>query len=494
VELWARLRHFELTWTGLFLLIAAFVAVLFLRRLLPERRRHRGRLSVLLLGVAPVLHLIATGFGLIGAPSISAALHLLNLCIVVVAATGVLGMIVFDLALGRTAVPTIARDLVQAGIFGGILFVVLRSGGIDPVSALTTSAVLTAVIGLALQNIMANVLAGVALQIDRTLTLGDWIQWGQRVGRIAEINWRSSSIVTREGDTAIVPNATLVSNEVLNLSRPTHARCVIVRVPVHHRHSPGEVRAALLPIFEGVAGVLADPAPVCAPFDFEVSRHLSIVSYGLVFWIDEPERQGAIEGEVRTRVWYAAERAGIEGPCPRPSDDDLEPRLSAIGRVSLLTPVGEPDRRELARSMRRLRFAEGERILRQGDEGSSLFVVDRGAVHVRASDGGSNGGDADGDIATLGPGDFFGEMSLLTGAPRAATCIAAKETVCWEIPSEGFRRIVDERPAIAEEISGLLAARQGALDDRRGAKREPTDLDGDKARLLARVRAYFHLG
>src|SRR5258708_15182750 len=121
-----------------------------------------------------------------------------------VAATGVLGMIVFDLALGRTRVPTIARDLVQAGVFGGMAFVVLKSGGIHPLSILTTSAVLTAVIGLALQSIMANVLAGLVLQIDRTFALGDWIQWGVRVGRIAEINWRSSSIVTREGDTAIV--------------------------------------------------------------------------------------------------------------------------------------------------------------------------------------------------------------------------------------------------------------------------------------------------
>src|SRR5262245_47349187 len=121
MDLWTRLHHFELTWPGLILLVGGFVASLFLRRLLPEHRRHRGRLGVLLLGLGPILHLIATALGLAGLESMSATLHLLNIFLVLVGITGVLSMLVFDVVLAHSAIPTITRDLVQTSVFGAMV-------------------------------------------------------------------------------------------------------------------------------------------------------------------------------------------------------------------------------------------------------------------------------------------------------------------------------------------------------------------------------------
>src|SRR5687768_4834412 len=118
MELWERLRHFELGWAGLAGLTAGFVLMLFLRRLLPPGRRNRGRISLLLLGIGPVLHLAATGLRLLGAPTLSGTLHLINMALILLGIAGTASLVVFDILLGRSRIPTIVRDLVQFAIFG----------------------------------------------------------------------------------------------------------------------------------------------------------------------------------------------------------------------------------------------------------------------------------------------------------------------------------------------------------------------------------------
>jgi small-conductance mechanosensitive channel/CRP-like cAMP-binding protein len=498
VEPWTKLLRFEPTWTGLFVLIGVFAATLWLRRLLPEDRRHRGRLSLLFLGVGPVLHLVASGLDLLGLRTVAATLHLLTLFLLLAGVTGATTLVVFDLALGRTPIPTLVRDLVQTTLFGSLALAILYSAGLDPLSVVTTSAVVTAVLGLALQSVIANTFAGVVLQVERSLALGDWIAIGDRVGRITEIRWRSSTLVTQEGDTALIPNLQLLANEVLNLSRPTRSRRVQVRVPFHHRHSPGEVRDALIPVIRDVPGVLQSPPPTCLPVEFDERE----IVHAVAFWVEDLAEERAIEGEVRQRIWYAAERAGLEGPCPpvptvpEPGEAgtpgqraELSRRLRALGRVALFQALAPGDREALARGVRRRRFTRGEVVIRQGEPGRSLFVVDQGSVRVGLDGGGS--------LATLGPGDFFGEMSLLTGEPRQATCVAERETTCDELDREALLPLFAAKPDLAEAIARDLARRQLALEERReelSAASEVQALSTRSETLFRRVRAYFHLG
>ena len=91
---------------------------------------------------------IASGFGLLGAASLSASLHLVNIAVALLGLAGLVGMVVFDLVLARTRLPTIARDLTQLVAFALLVILALRSGGLDPVHALAQSAVITAVLGL----------------------------------------------------------------------------------------------------------------------------------------------------------------------------------------------------------------------------------------------------------------------------------------------------------------------------------------------------------
>jgi small-conductance mechanosensitive channel len=99
---------------------------------------------------------------------------------------------------------------------------------------------------------------------------------------------------------------------VLNFSRPTGAHRMTVRIGFHYRHPPDEVKRVLLAAVREVAGVLDRPPPDCGPDDFGESA----VGYGLRYWIADFEQDTAIDEEVRTRIWYAAQHAGLEIPYP----------------------------------------------------------------------------------------------------------------------------------------------------------------------------------
>lgn len=490
MELWHRLRYLELTWTALFALVACWVGVLFLRRLLPEGRRERGRWSAYGLGVAPLLHLLATGLGLVGLPAVGASLHLANVALIVASATGVLSMLLFDVALARTrfAVPDIVRGFAHALLLLIILVGVLRGGGIDPLSIVTTSAVATAVVGLAMQNALANVGAGVLFQIDRTFRLGDWIQLGGRVGRVEAFEWRSTSLRTPGGDLAIVPNVHFLSNEVLNLSRPKLARRLVTRVPFHRGHFPHEVAAVVTAALRGVDGVLAEPPPACCPVEFGASS----VTYQAVYWIDHPEHQDRIEADVHTRIWYASWRAGLEGPCParaEPSEAELAERRATLAGVALLAPLDPAQRDALAPSLRPMRYVRGERILAEREAGDSMFLLATGSVSVEtARESGPRA------LATLGPGDAFGEMSLLTGEPRRATCYAASDCLCYALDASAFRALLASDPALAEALTGLVAQREReATRPSRDATTEGAERAAAHSALWSQVQAYFRL-
>src|SRR6185436_12286992 len=106
------------------------------------------------------------------------------------------------------------------------------------------------------------------------------------------------------------------------------------------------------------------------------------------------------------------------------------------------------DRELLAQSMRLVRFGAGEPIIRQGEPGDSLFIIIRGDVLVSLSASG-----IDQSVTTLRPGDVFGEMSLLTGEPRSATCSARSDVVGYVVDHRALKPLLSQRPQLAEHLS-----------------------------------------
>jgi len=508
MSVWQRLLEFTAagaftgTWMSIGTTVGALLAVVLLRRLLPRPDRQQGAATLILLLVGLLLGFSRLVFVAAGA-DMSTSGRVVNVLTTFFVALGVVNtavLFLFEVVPARTRLrlPVILRDLVQMLAFVVILFGSLSQSGLaNFVSFITTSAVLTAVVGLALQSTITNLFAGIVLHMDGALNVGDWVQVGTRVGRISQIRWRSTILRTTDGDNVIVPNGQFTIHDVYNYSRPTSKHRLTVKVAFSYQHPPNEVRQLLVVAARGAPGVIAEPVPDAFATDFAENGMVYVVR----FWIDDFVRAPEIEGEVRSRIWYAARRSGLEIPYPTRNvhvlssttagamDADTPERVAALRRIDLFAGLEPADLELLARGVRKVRFAAGEPIIRQGESGDSLFIIAQGDVLVSLGQGGINQ-----SVTTLKAGDFFGEMSLVTGEPRSATCTARTDVLCYVIDHDAFKGLLGERPQVAEQLSAILTSRQAALEKKGGELSARAALANEqRSKLLAKIRSFFDL-
>lgn len=145
--------------------------------------------------------------------------------------------------------------------------------------------------------------------------------------------------------------------------------------------------------------------------------------------------------------------------------------------------AGELD--ALASSARRVEFDGGSVLLRERDPSDSMFIVMEGTVAVSISDPGT-----DRSVATLGTGDIIGEMSLLTGAPRAATVIAQSRVVALEIDRSVIEPLLTAEPKLLDRFATMLEKRQTELDKLYGPGLWPF-YGPARSNLASVVRSHF---
>jgi small-conductance mechanosensitive channel/CRP-like cAMP-binding protein len=407
------------------------------------------------------------------------------------------GLVLFDVALARREIPRILRDLVHAISYLITAAIVLTRSEVDVTKVFTASVLTTAVIGLALQETLGNIMAGLALQLERDLEVGDWVRIDDKItGRIREVRWRATTVVTKNGDLILIPNGVIARSLITNFSRPTSAHRQSVQLRVHFRYPPARVRDVIVEAVRAQAFVRADPAPDCNLLDFKDDA----CTYESRYWIDDFQRGDSMDSAVRSAIWYALHRAGMEIPFPsmninvtemnedreqRKQDEEYSRRVDALSRVDVFRALDAEKIDRLARRMRMIIYGPGEVVLRQGDPGDSLYVVRAGSVAVQL---GTNG--APKEVATLSAGQFFGEMSLMTGESRSATVVAKTDCECYIVDKEAFQEILQERPELAGIISDILSRRQVVLD---GASAEAA-LAGQtvqKNQLRSKIAAFF---
>lgn len=408
--------------------------------------------------------------------------------------------------LGRP-LPRIVRDILHGLVYAGIVLVALRDAGVEPTSLLTTLALLTAVLGLSLQETLGNMFAGLAIQVEAPFEVGDWIQFDaepKHVGRVLEINWRATRVVTLDDVEVVVPNGALAKVPITNFTKPTPVSRRLAYVAAPYSVPPLEVHAILLKAIADAPGVVREPAP-------SVITHL-FGEYGIEYWVryytDQFDKRDGIDGGVRDRIWYALRRAEVEIPYPHRTIEmhqvtaessalETARTLSVRGRallgVDIFRVLSDVERAHLAELAQHRLYAPGEVIVRQGDESSELYVIEQGEVVVsveRAAAGASAATLL--EVARLGPGQFFGEMALVTGDRRQATVRAARACQLLSVNREAVQRIMEQAPDLAERMSNVLMERQAQLDER--ASERKSEVDGDlrsQEDSVARIRKFF---
>ncbi len=372
--------------------------------------------------------------------------------------------------------------------------------GFDPTPFLAGSAVAGAVIGLALQDALANLFSGLALHTEAPFRVGDWVSIGEAEGRVEEITWRALRLRTWSNDTLTLPNHDVAKSRVKNFSRPAQPHSRVVTLGVSFATPPNRVTAVIGEALRQVPDLPAEPAPVVRVVAFGESA----VQYEVRYFFRAYEDWRRAESDVLRLIWYQFRRSGIEIPFPirsvylhqaepRGEEEGPAQRLErALRSVDVFRPLSDDERRVAAAAFRALHYAAGERILTQGDPGDSLFLIDRGEVEVSARVGAASR-----SLARLMEGQFFGEMALLTGETRSATVSAVTDVDLFVLDKGGFEQVLAKNPSVAVDISAILAARRDALaqahDDAGAVSDADTRGESAKQRILQRIRNYFGL-
>ena len=412
-------------------------------------------------------------------------------------------VLLFHVMLRRLRTPRIIVDLLIGVGYAAILLGLLTRVGVNLTGIIATSAVVTAVIGFGLQDLLGNLAGGLALQIEQTISEGDWIRTDQYFGQVRSVRVRHTAIETPDGDTVLAPNSAITRSPVTVIGRTSaggplkHRKLVTFQLP-YDGHTPSAVVEAIDRALAAspMDGIAEDPPPRCVIVDY----HPHYVQYGALVWMLRPGHEhGDISG-VRTRISFALARTGIpltsishvvdlRSPTAPPDSEDAD-RAAALGGVEIFASLTGEEAGQLASRMKKESFAPGEIILRQGDSGDSLYILKQGRVRILLS--GDSG--LSEQVASLSPGDFFGEMSLLTGEKRAATALALDQADCYSLAKADLSALLTARPALAEDISAVLVHRQEGL----AAVREKLGEEAEKQRrllnhhdLLGRIKSYF---
>jgi small-conductance mechanosensitive channel len=439
----------------------------------PRGRRRLAILPLVFLGLALVELAAVAVFPPLrdrGGPGQPSAHYLLRFFLIASLLESVL-LLLMVTAWERMAGPAsrIFLDILRAAMLTVALFVVMWDAGIDAGGLLTGSAVVTAVLGFALRDTLGNVFAGLAIQTERPFEVGDWIQYDANqahIGRVVEVNWRATKVITLDEAYVVIPNGQLAQASIRNFTKPEpwSRRSLFVITPFDV--SPQRVQRVILEAIRGSFGVLEHP-PASVVTNAFTDRG---VEHWVRFFTTDFDKRDRVDGMARDRIWFALSREGIEIPTatqsirltqthpPEPcesAEEETARHVASLRRVGLLGSLAPEHVRRLAEGAREVCFAAGEPVIRQGDPGASMFVVLDGAVEVSAAGPGTPAA----ALARLGAGEYFGEMSLLTGAPRSATVVPAVETRLLEVGKEAVREVLDGHPELLASLSAALERR-----------------------------------
>ncbi|MBX7115408.1 MAG: mechanosensitive ion channel [Myxococcaceae bacterium] len=427
-----------------------------------------------------------------------------------VAAVGMLGLMIFAVILPRIRVstPRILQDVLIALASVAVSIVIVSRSGVNLSGLLATSAVATAAVGLALQDVIGNVAGGLALQLDNSVEVGDWVKLGDVNGQVTEIRWRYTAIETRNWETVIVPNSQLMKNQVSVLGRRTGKPRLWRRwvyFNVDYRFQPSDVIECVSQALHAakIDRMAMEPLPNCVLIDLAESYG----RYAVRYWLKDLAVDDPTDSEVRTVVFFALQRAGMRLSIPAhaifvteesadraalKTEKETNRRAMALSHVELFASLSEAERAKLVRGLRYAPFSRGEILTRQGAEAHWLYLLDEGEVSIRVGEG-----SLEREVARLKGGSFFGEMSLMTGEARSATVVALTDVECFRLDKATFQEVLQQRPEIAEHLAKVLAKRKvelsaarGGLDQDAAARR----LGGEQGDLLNRIRGFFGLG
>lgn len=407
---------------------------------------------------------------------------------VIVFAVRIVNLLVFDVVAARRSsvpAPTLLREIVSIVLYVALILVLTsRIFGGSVTGVLATGTVLAAVLGLALQETLGNLFAGIALHLEDSFAAGDVIRSGDYIGVVEAVRWRGTRIRTFNNNQVIVPNS-MLARERIEIFPRNNLNARVMHIGIDQNVPPATVIAVLTQVAANVEGVAQDPPALARIGEFSDSW----ITYDIKYHTQNYAQRDRIDAEIRKGAWYALRRNDIPLAFPTRSmlryqspaglhEPGTQGILENLAAVDILSPLSQEEQAVIASAARVHFYAKGETIIRRGATGDSMFVVHEGSVAVRAEGR---------EVANLGSGEFFGEMALLTGEARVADVIATTDVTVVEIGRDALQPVLQSHPDLAAAISARVVERRGRLETLRESHEEA------HRTMLSRVRQYFGL-
>jgi small-conductance mechanosensitive channel/CRP-like cAMP-binding protein len=391
----------------------------------------------------------------------------------------------------------LARNVFSITVYIVAFFIIFKSQypAVDLAAVFTTSAILGVILGLALQDTLGNLFAGISLTADQPFAVGDVINIpGKGTGVIESITWRGLKIRTFQNKILIISNTSL-GKETFEVAPRENLNARLIFFNTLYTDSPTKTMHVVREAVREAENVSQKIKPIVRIRDLGASG----IDWEVKYWLDDYSKYNDSDALVRKRIWYAFLREDISFAYPTQTlyikrqprkskaEDETYKVFERLSAIEIFEPLTDDETMQLAKETARRTFAPGETIIRGGEAGETMFVVNSGAVTVQVADAEGNGKAR--VLATLTEGKFFGEMALLTGEPRSATVVAKEETEVFEIGHAPVKKLFNNNPYLVEALSRAVAERQALLKS--SAEMKPEDMEREHAGIFAAVRRFF---
>ena len=357
------------------------------------------------------------------------------------------------------------QDLLAGVIYLAAVFAIITYVFDLPIRGLlATSGVVAIILGLALQSTLGDVFSGIVLSFSRPYRPGDWISVeGGTDGRVIELNWRATYILTARRDLAILPNSTIAKSKIVNVSSPSGLHGTTVTVQVDAQTPPSRCSEVLDHAIRNSRLIVATPAPTITI----KTINANYAEFEIAFFVEELASTVKAQNELFDFIYRHLAAADIELASSQNASDraavDEGPRKgrSRVERLLELVDIfgtfAPEERATVAAKLKPRSYDEGETLFEPGVVLQSLYIIGSGVVSFTIQ-----GIEGDMEQLRLGPGDHFGEIGMLTGAAAPAKISALVPTTVYELAKADLTPILEARPPVAQELCRTLARLQAA--------------------------------
>ncbi|KQV68424.1 mechanosensitive ion channel family protein [Rhizobium sp. Root1220] len=388
------------------------------------------------------------------------------------------------------------QDLIVGVIYLGAGLSVIAYVFSVPVGTLiATSGVFAIVLGLALQSTLNDVFSGIALNLGRPYTVGDWIVLDDGVqGRVVETNWRSTHLLNGMNDVVIVPNSSLAKARLINQTSPDEVHGVTLSIRLQPTKPPAAIEETMRTVLLSSNAIMKSPPPSVTI----IGLNSQAIEIELSFRVSGIAKAATAKNEIYDLIFRHARATGLQladtPGTPRAADGDAAQERASphpgtpwrlLNSIPLFSTLTEDEKEALATSMTRLTFRKDAIIAAQDTALTSLMVVRSGVVIIERVEH-----DRKIELTRLAPGDCFGERGVLMGAVERGTIRALTFVVGYEIAKEHLAAVMHDRPALADEL-GLLLSRR--IETEKHLFEGTAADNGHPNSLTARIRHLFQI-